>query len=67
MLVMVTFVFVPRRLWSVQLGAVLAWAAMWQDNQLTGHWVDLTGVVVVVACVLVWLSAAGRAAARARE
>jgi hypothetical protein len=67
MVVMVLFVFVPRRLWFVRLGAVLGWAVVWPDNRLTTHWADLAGLAVVLTDVLAWLSAGWRDAARTGE
>lgn len=57
LLVMVLFVFVDRRRWYVLVPAVVGWAAVWVDNRLTGDWLDVVGIAVVVASLVVlWLT-----------
>lgn len=53
LLVMVSFAAVPRRWWYAQLPAVLGWALVWFDNEVTGHWTDAAGLLVVVASTVV--------------
>ena len=46
-LAMVLLVLIPRRYWYVQLPAVIGWAAVWVDNHVTRHWLDIAGFAVV--------------------
>lgn len=46
-LAMVLLALIPRRLWYVQLPAVLGWAAVWVDGHVTGHGLDVAGFAVV--------------------
>jgi len=55
-LVMVAFALIPRRLWFVQLPAVIAWAVVWTDNRMTASWPDVAGLGVLGVCgVVLWL------------
>lgn len=45
-MVMVLLALIPRRFWYVQLPAVIGWAAVWVDGQVTGHWLDIAGFAV---------------------
>ncbi len=53
-LVMLSFAAIPRRYWYVQLPAVLGWALVWFDGELTGHWSDSLGLAVTGISML-WL------------
>ena len=50
LVIMVSFALIPRRLWFLQLPAVIAWAVVWTDNRITTDWADLTGLAVVASC-----------------
>lgn len=53
LILMVLFALIPRRLWFVQLPAVVGWAVVWTDNRLTGSWLDVAGLAVVGASAVV--------------
>lgn len=54
MLVMVLLAGIPRRLWFVQLSAVLGWALVWVDGRISAHWPDVLGLVVTGASLSWW-------------
>jgi hypothetical protein len=49
----VVLALTTRRWWFVQLPAVIGWAVIWTDNQLTAQWVDTTGFAVTATSMLV--------------
>jgi uncharacterized membrane protein YqjE len=53
---MAALALIPRRLWFVQLPAVIAWAAVWTDNRMTADWPDVAGLAVLGVCgAVLWL------------
>jgi hypothetical protein len=50
-LIMVSLAFIPRRYRLQQVLAVLGWAAIWVDNEITGHWLEWVGGTVMVAAL----------------
>lgn len=53
-LFMVALALIPRRLWRVQLPAVLGWSLVWVDGQWANHWTDSLGLAVT-GYSLLWL------------
>ena len=51
---MVSLALIPRRLWRVQLPAVLGWALVWVDGEWANHWTDSVGLAVT-GYSLLWL------------
>jgi NhaP-type Na+/H+ or K+/H+ antiporter len=50
---MAVLALIPRRWWFVQLPAVIGWAMVWTDNQITAQWLDITGLAVTATSMLV--------------
>jgi hypothetical protein len=62
LLFMAVLALIPRRWWYIQLPAVIGWAVVWIDNQLTIQWLDITGLAVTATSMLVLGTLAGRVA-----
>ncbi|WP_158896157.1 hypothetical protein [Amycolatopsis anabasis] len=50
-LVMVALVLIPRRLWYLQIPAILSWAAIWVDNEVSNQWTDWVGAAIFAICL----------------
>jgi hypothetical protein len=55
MLVMVCLVLIPWRV--LRVAVVLGWAPMWLDNEISGHWSDWFGALVLISSLGVFVSA----------
>ncbi|MFI6600282.1 hypothetical protein ACIBHX_28895 [Nonomuraea sp. NPDC050536] len=64
-LVMLAFVAIPRRLWYLQIPAILGWALVWVDNNSPGS--GGTGSASASSPEASWHSGGMRAATPERE